>query len=516
MAGEIQRRVRIVYEIDGVEGATEDQVSLEQALAQTGAALDEQSSKIDGVERSLGGLSDVATRSEQVQARLHQQVQALAGGLQGLSSILGTDTEAGALLGRMSQFASVGLQLGSVFGPGGAVVGGIVGGLLPALDPVLERLGLINETQGDVMRSAQSMSDEWERAAQTARRLASELGSLENAEAQLADRRSRDRARRLRAGDAQTGDEARLAATMRREDNLMLAGMGGLGGLAVQSTFRDEEADALEARAEELDRRRSRRGGGGGRRETAADRLGALMGRAVGGSDAIGFASGLGGDMFAPDESDVFAADAQRQSRNRRFGGQTNDEARAGQAQLATIRLVAEKQKQAHDEQMARIQQQVDAWTSAGERIGGVIAGAFKTAIQGQEDFGVAVIKGFKSIAIEFGGQMIAEGVGALFTAIGNTILNPPAAATKAAEGAGKIALGVGLGAAGAAIPVPSAGGGQAKPPRLGPASSGEGGGGSVTYNLNAPAVVTGTRAELGREMSRTIRQSSMRFGRAA
>lgn len=187
----------------------------------------------------------------------------------------------------------------------------------------------------------------------------------------------------------------------------------------------------------------------------------------------------------------------------------------ADRAQLEGIRRVAEAQRRAHEEQMARIEEQVSAWTSAGERIGGVIASAFTTAIQGQEDFGVAVIKGFKSIAIEFGGQMIAEGVGALFTAIGSAVLNPPAAATKAAEGAGKIALGVSLGAAGAAIPVPSSGG-QSKAPRLGPQGSAEGGGGSVVVNMNAPAVITGTRAETGRELERALRASRNRFGRAA
>lgn len=514
MAGEIQRRVRIVYEIDGVEQATEDQVSLEQALAQTGAALDEQSSKIDGVERSLDGLSDVATRSEQAQARLHQQAQALAGGLQGLSSILGNESDAGALLGRMGQFASVGIQLGSVFGPGGAVVGGIIGSAIPALQSLGQEMGLLRTSQDDAASSAAGHADEIDRLAQSARTAADDLADLNR---RLAERSAAESLGRVRSGQGDlTEQEQRMRVEALRDMQREAERRGGTAAEIFGGA--GDEADVLETllnsgQGGSAETRR-RRGGGRGRRETAADRLGALMDRATFGSDALGFAAGLdAGDVLGrPSDFDVQVAGRQRPG----GPGSGLRAAAAEREQMQALERLRDKQKEAHEEQMARIQQQVDAWTSAGERIGGVIAGAFKTAIQGQEDFGVAVIKGFKSIAVEFGGQMIAEGVGALFTAIGNTILNPPAAATKAAEGAGKIALGVGLGAAGAAIPVPSAGGGQAKPPRLGPASSGEGGGGSVTYNLNAPAVVTGTRAELGREMSRTIRQSSMRFGRAA
>jgi hypothetical protein len=95
---------------------------------------------------------------------------------------------------------------------------------------------------------------------------------------------------------------------------------------------------------------------------------------------------------------------------------------------------------------------------------------------------------------------------------------NPPAAAGKAVEGAGKIALGVSLGAAGAAIQPPSsgAGAGDERAPKLGPAANEGGGGGNVVLNMNSPFVTAGTEADLGRGLSRSISSAIRRHGRAA
>jgi hypothetical protein len=239
------------------------------------------------------------------------------------------------------------------------------------------------------------------------------------------------------------------------------------------------------------------------------------MSRAGGGSDAIGFAAGLGGDVDGrPSDFDVEIAG------RRRPGGPGSGLRRGAEvnAEAAAAERLADKQKELHDEQMARIQEQVDAWSAAGQKIGSTLYNAFQTAATGQETLEVAVVKGFKNLAIQFGGQMVNEGIGALLTAVGNTVANPPMAATKAAEGAGKLALGIGLGAVGAAIPVPAAGGGsQASTPRLGPQGSGEGGGSrSVIVNMNAPAVITGSRAAVGREIGGALEDARNRFGRAS
>lgn len=522
------RTVRIVYEIDGVEGAVTDQESLEGALQRTGEALGEQSERVERVESALGSLSDVATRSEQVQQRLHQQIQALAGGLSGLAGILGTESEAGALVGRMGQFASVGIQLGSIFGPGGAVVGGIVGGVIPALESLAtsaeraaseeERLTAMVDTQAvaydDLLAAIRRVNAERSRE-QT---LAMGLGSLEEQQAavELQERTLQNLNRTAEALGRMAASEENLRALgaigeARALTERRLAAAREALGLAQSDAAADAEdfmaSGEMPGRASERGRG-GRRGGGGARRER--DVLGELMQRAAGGSDAVGFAAGLdAADVSGrPSDFDVEAADMQRQGRNRRFGGQT-------QAEIRAVQQLADKQKEAHEAQMERISQQVEAWADAGQKIGGTIYNAFTTAVSGQESFEVAMVKGFKNLAVQFGGQMVNEGIAALLTAVGNTVANPPVAATKAAEGAGKLALGIGLGAAGAAIPIPSAGGGQqAKPPRLGPQSEMGSGGASVVVNMNAPSVVAGSTQQVGRMIGRTLQDARQRYGR--
>lgn len=533
MAGEIQRRVRIVYEIDGVEQAAEEQLDLASALERAGVALADQSREVDGLESrwdtansAFRAGAEGAREATQAQMLLHQQTQALAGGLQGLSSIIGTQTEAGALVGRMGQFASVGIQLGSILGPQGAIVGGITGAVIPAFQAMLDALEAAEAEETRLTDTIDTQAAAYDDLLDSIRRVNAErsqgsilsmgLGSLEEQQAAVAlqERTLQNLNETARALSAMEASEQNLRALTavgqaRQLTESRLA--AAREALALAEGDLNADADDFIASGEMPGRasERQRRRGGGSRRRQAEDPIFGLA-RGRGQDDAIGFALGLGGDD-RPTEFDIQLAGRQREG----GPGSGLRAAAAERAQLQALDRLRDKQKEAHEEQMARIEEQVSAWTSAGERIGGVIASAFTTAIQGQEDFGVAVIKGFKSIAIEFGGQMIAEGVGALFTAIGSAVLNPPAAATKAAEGAGKIALGVSLGAAGAAIPVPSSGG-QSKAPRLGPQGSAEGGGGSVVVNMNAPAVITGTRAETGRELERALRASRNRFGRAA
>ena len=500
MAGEIQRRVRIVYEIDGVEQAAEEQLDLASALDRTGEALAEQERAASSAEDAMSSLSDIASRSEQIQQRLHQSMQALAGGLQQVSAALGTESEGGRVVGQMSRFAATGIQLGSAFGPLGGVLGGVTGavlGLGEALTPTVPAIRDVTEEARRSADAALDMGAAFDGAGERMRAFVNEVSTagrargLTDLNAQITE--LADRIAFLSGGRGSSMERLELPGLRERMAALSAEAEGI--GQTIQGELSETGAN--------------RRRGGGSRRRPTEDPIFALA-RGRGQDDAIGFALGLGGDD-RPTEFDIQLAGRQREG----GPGSGLRAAAAERAQLQALDRLRDKQKEAHEEQMARIEEQVSAWTSAGERIGGVIASAFTTAIQGQEDFGVAVIKGFKSIAIEFGGQMIAEGVGALFTAIGSAVLNPPAAATKAAEGAGKIALGVSLGAAGAAIPVPSSGG-QSKAPRLGPQGSAEGGGGSVVVNMNAPAVITGTRAETGRELERALRASRNRFGRAA
>lgn len=511
-----ERIIRVVYEVDGVEDATANQGSFEDSLRRTGEAMGEQSEAADRAEGSTRSLAGAATEAGQQAILTQQRISALAAGLSGLGSAIGSESELGSTLGRMGQLAATGVSLGSMFGPQGAVVGGIIGGAIPALQSLGEQLGLIERAHDTASERTAEHSRQVDRLASSAQTAADRLSDLQRA---VSARQAQERLGRIVSGDVSelSPEDAALAAEESRRRAAGIRSQRGAFFSALEGTLQEELAPIeerirqAEAGASGMGQSSARRGGGrGGRRRV--DPLEELMQRAAGGSDAVGFAAGLeGADVSgAPSAFDVEAADLQRQGRNRRFGGST-------QAEIQAIDRLKREQEDAHTKQMARIQEQVDAWTAAGEKIGSTVYSAFTTAVSGQENFDVAMVKGFKSLAVQFGGQMVNEGAAALLTAAGNAVANPPVATTKAVEGAGKLALGIGLGAAGAAIPVPSSGGGeQARPPRLGPTGSEGASGGSVIVNMNAPAVVAGTRAELGREIGTTLRDARNRFGRVS
>lgn len=101
-------------------------------------------------------------------------------------------------------------------------------------------------------------------------------------------------------------------------------------------------------------------------------------------------------------------------------------------------------------------------------------------------------------------------GAAALAIAVGNTIFNPPGAASKYAEAAQHFAIAAALGGLGAVAGAAAGGGGKAggsggqsreRPDRFGGQSSNDNGG-AVVINVNAPAIVTqGALAGLGREI---------------
>lgn len=109
-------------------------------------------------------------------------------------------------------------------------------------------------------------------------------------------------------------------------------------------------------------------------------------------------------------------------------------------------------------------------------------------------------------------------GIAATAIAVGNTIFNPPGAATKYAEAGLHFGLAATYGIGSAATPSSGGAGGsdksaRARPDVPGPVG-GAGGGGDLVFNLNAPALVTnGALAELGRHVSGMMRESADVFG---
>ena len=113
-------------------------------------------------------------------------------------------------------------------------------------------------------------------------------------------------------------------------------------------------------------------------------------------------------------------------------------------------------------------------------------------------------------------------GIAATAIAVGNTIFNPPGAASKYAEagihfslagayGAGSASISGGRGSGGASS------GGRARPDRISAGNTGAGSSVTVVNNLNAPAVVTpGGLAEIGLQVIGTVRAARDRYGEAA
>lgn len=511
-SGGVEKNVAIVYTVEGVDQATADQERLAGALGETSEALGESATAAARAEQATERMGTAALEAGQQAILTQQRISALAAGLSGLGSALGSDSEVGSVLGRMGQLAATGVSIGSIFGPGGAVVGGILGAALPALQSLGESLGIIGTAQDEAATAADAHAASLDGVASSAERASAQIRELNQ---RLAERATAEQLTRIRSGQGDlTEQEQRMRAELLRERQRLADREGG----TVAEIFggSGDEAEILEsliASGQGSAGPRARGSRGGGRRgPSQADILDALM-RGRGGDDALSFASGLG-EEGPPSAGEIESARGRGRARTgSAFGAQRGAEQRA---QRAAIEQLDRLQKEKHDLQMQRIQEQVDAWAGAGQKIGATLYNAFQIAATGQESLDVAVVKGFKNLAIQFGGQMVNEGIGALFTAIGNTVANPPMAATKAAEGAGKLALGIGLGAAGAAIPVPASGGGaQASTPRLGPQGSGETGGArSVVVNMNAPSVVTGTRAVVGREIGRALDDASLRFGR--
>lgn len=524
-----ERIIRVVYEVDGVEDATANQGSFEDSLRRTGEAMGEQSEAADRAEGSTRSLAGAATEAGQQAILTQQRISALAAGLSGLGSAIGSDSELGSTLGRMGQLAATGVSLGSMFGPQGAVVGGIIGGAIPALQSLGEQLGIVERAHNSASERTAEHSRQVDRLASSAQTAADRLSDLQRA---VSARQAQERLGRITSGEVSelSPEDAALAAEESRRRAAGIRSQRGAFFSALEGTLQEELAPIeerirqAEAGASGMGQSSARRGGGrGGRRRV--DPLEELMQRAAGGSDAVGFAAGLDDIEEGIDRPTGFDVGEGTRRRTRESMQFSPDSARA---QIEAIRRIRREHDISHRAELDRIKEQEDAWNSfadrmvgtaanLGSQIGGTIYNAFQTGAKGQEDFDVAMVKGFKNLAVQFGGQMVNEGIAALLTAAGNVVANPLVASTKAAEGAGKLALGIGLGAAGAAIPVPSSGGGeQARPPRLGPTGSEGASGGSVIVNMNAPAVVAGTRAELGREIGTTLRDARNRFGRVS
>lgn len=523
--------------------ATEATERYEQEIAALREQVTELRGEVDRGTTSHAAMAGAARESTQRAIEFTTKLSSAASAVQSLSSQLGVQGGAAGLVGSLTASAAAGAQLGGTFGPQGALVGGILGAAIPAIQMLIQHQDAAAQAAERHATAVTALASSLQEQATAARRAADvSAGTFgtDTSDADLtrlaAERRASiqllqpdrerlqamaDRDAELRARAGVTGGESTAQRQLRELDERIATAQRELSGIEAEAERRRARAAGEERsgivvpgadrRALGLDRIEPARSGA--RRPTLDELMGGVASR----EDIIGLgASGSSIDQAETVDARRARVRRQREEREREEYAEYEQARREGELKHEDI--LNEKREQNHQAQLARMQEQTAVLADASSTIGGVFANAFEAAISGQEDFDDALAKGTKSALIQFGTTMVAEGAGALLTGVGNLILNPPAAATKLAEGAGKIALGVSLGAAGAAIN--TGGGAAAAKPERPARSANDGGAGGATsaivLNMNAPSVLGGTHAEFGRNALRGARAAQRRFGAAA
>jgi chromosome segregation ATPase len=529
-------RVEFVYDVQGAAEGAEAVEALKTAMEQQAAAagqaaegqqtleaasndltiqieaLRDQTEQLRASEQqhqaSMGLLTGITQQTGQQFTQLTQRAQGVAGAIQGIVSAAGSSDRTAGAIASLAGLVAQGASLGAMFGPTGALVGGLIG----AGAGILGLAEAHRTATPEIERTTVALREEAAAADEARVSLSDFLSSIStgaraSAVAEEADRLSSmaDEIVRLRSS-ASVSDRLR-AETLAEE---------------YRTASRDLDGRLADLRAEEAENAANRTRSGGGRRarpRTVEDILGTSAA-----SNADIRAMGEAADTAARDAEAERAAreraEAEREAldeKERRTDELAALEDKRHQRKLQQIEQERDARARADAERARRLEQETRVLETFGNTVGGVFAGAFEAAITGQESFDAALLKGTKQALVQYGTTMVAEGIGALLTAAGNVIINPPAAASKAIEGAGKIALGVGLGAAGAAIPTPGAGGAPPvaeRPESRAPAREGDGPA-PIVLNMNGPTVMGGTHAEVGRNFVRAGRAAQQRFGGA-
>ncbi len=555
------------------EGGAQSTEGYERALATTSAQVAELKTRQDAANASTNAASQGFGTLAQQGVALAQRFAGVANAAAGLLDRLGGPGSGGgahlfgSIASNVAQFSSLGMMLG----PGGALLGGLAGAAL-----AIHELADANDRDAESARAHATALMQVVTAARAVRAQSNIDASIAEGGPVLATSGIDDSALAMAAESRM----ARITELEREADGLQEIVTRNEGSLLGDLTVDDRMVEASIARVREIGDEIARVRGElanigteTGRREgeaIASENAGTGHGTSGGTSPARGGGGGGGAEdrvaelaaIYAQWEATEDAFYDAREARIASFYDEINNESAEAVAERINSelneheagwnrRVAMEQEKQdllvsiaeeaaeakrlammsaeerareaaaaaaqdAQEEAEARIMMIVDMGSSLAKGLGGAFMSAFEGAIEGQEDFGQAMAKGTKQLLMQFGMTMVAEGIGALFTGIGNTILNPPAAAAKYVEGAGKIALGVGLGATGAAIPT---GGGappapRAERPRVDQAPGGSGAAaGPMIVHLNAPTILGGTDAEVGRLFERVRVAGVRRFG---
>jgi len=526
--------------------------------------------EVEGAPRAASSVSDVTRslesmeRAQQTAAlkaiKFSQRLAGAANAVQALTQQLGGTGTAAGLAGSMAANASAMAQLGASFGPQGALVGGIIGAAMPAisrlnselerqqtlLDAARRAAGQLAGSYNDLLGSIQRASSERERL----QRLESGRGSMDE------QRAFSEQATRLSqlAERALAGDQGALAEMRSR---------GLTGRTRTQATTTERFASAVTGRPalnieDEQERDQIRMVADSARRQArqrmalepmAAERelaaAGARLARAEGGAEG-------GGGRGGPSRWELEEEAWNRYNEGVQRGLRQQDEFKREQirleeeyrqkieeraaaeleAELAIKRVEEETRARELEamEERKRLQLEIDdKLRENSERVRreheravegyseatGVIVGGLTdalTAIVAGEKSAEQAFKGMLASFLEYIAEQAAlkaifEGAEAIAAFASQRY---DQGALHLAAAAGYVAVAVAAGAGAAAISAPSA---PAEPEGGRSDAGGGGGGGTIVINMNAPAVIAGTRAELGRELQQTIAASQSRYG---
>jgi len=439
----------------------------------------------------------------------------------------------------LARSVQAGAELGRMFGPGGAVVGGITGGMLPAIERVIR-------ATDEASQAANRMSEAYVRAGEEARR------------AMLSIRQQADVAAGVFGSDTSDDDlvglqQQRSSAIVGLEREIArLDRSRRRDGISEDSTTIPQLRQEVEqARRElagiqtEIQRREARALADQQQRDAAA--IAGLTPREEqprGGGRAGGGESAQEREQAAWDRYNASVLSGlQMQDEARQLlidtmiaEGQKAEELAqerldADLAAKASLEAVAAREIELIQERV-RAQQEADdllieANRSAYEahqrevesyqEVTGVIVGGLTDALTAitagektaEEAFSGLLASFLKYIAEQATLKAIFEGAEAISAFASQKY---DAGAMHLAAAGAYIGVAVAAGAASVAVASSASGSRQSEPERGRSSSGGDGGGGQIVVNWNSPVVTAGTRAELGRELSQMIGAGQSRF----
>lgn len=246
--------------------------SIEELGTESSEAMRDLAESAESASDSMGSLHEVSGRLERM--NLQQTFGAVRGAVNDLREAIGSQTDrnasGGSLVSSMLALGASGAEIGAMFGPQGAIIGGIVGFAIPALIRLGTELGVVEESHDSAADAARRQTDETRELGEEALTAADRISQLQRA---VSEQRSRARLAQIESGDVGelSAEDAALAAEAARQRAREASTQRGAffmfasGELDVSADLnRASEADARAAQGNER-----RRGGSRRRRDEA-------------------------------------------------------------------------------------------------------------------------------------------------------------------------------------------------------------------------------------------------------